>query len=135
MHRSCNFSAWQGRRGAGPASGPGTDPVAVDLVTCDLFGGPFVSLPLSDGVRVYGATGPSIQFVEWDQRDALGVQNETGLAAGLYARAGFEFRLSSALLLGVGIRRIDTTVPLGGGLGDLELEGNQVFVTLSMVTY
>ncbi len=105
--------------------------IDVDLLLFDIYGGPFVSLDLGDNTRIYGAGGPVMQFAEWDQSFEEDLQSGDGFGTGLYARTGIEFMLPSGDLIGFGVRWSETTVDLGGGLGDLEMEGVQFLFTVS----
>ena len=105
--------------------------VDVDLLVFELFGGPFASFFLGGKTRVYGAAGPLLQWADYSQSgNGLG-DDGSGFGYGWYARTGFEVALDSRTLLGLGVRWSDTEVDLGGSLGDLELEGAQVALTVS----
>lgn len=105
----------------------------VSLLLVELYGGPFVSRNLGDEARIYAAVGPLLQFVEYDQDDpATGEsEDEEGIGGGVYARGGLEFRLPSGKLVGFGVRWTDSTIDLGQEIGDLDMEGLEVFFSLS----
>lgn len=105
--------------------------VDVDLLVFELFGGPFASLMLGDKLRVYGGAGPVLQWANWDQSGPNLDDTGSGFGYGTYARAGVELALPSRSLLGLGVRWSDTSVDLGGSLGDLEMDGLQIFLTVS----
>ena len=110
--------------------------VKVDMYLFDLFGGPFVSVPIGESARLYGSAGPLMQFASWDQSaenpgDSSYNQSSTGFGTGVYARAGFEFQLTRAMLIGVGVRWTDSSVSLGSSLGDMDIEGTQAMVTFT----
>ena len=110
--------------------------VKVDMYLFDLFGGPFVSVPLGKKARVYGSAGPLMQFASWDQSaedpgDSSYNQSSTGFGTGVYARAGFEFQLSRAMLIGVGVRWTDSSVSLGNALGTMDIEGTQALISFT----
>lgn len=105
--------------------------VDVDLLVFELFGGPFASLPLGERARVYAAAGPVMQWADWDQSGAGLDDDGSGFGYGYYARTGVELALSSRTLIGVGVRWSDTQADLGGSLGDLDIDGLQVVVTVS----
>jgi len=102
--------------------------VDTDLVIFELFGGPFASTFLGDKTRVYGGAGPLMQWASFDQDVGDG---GSGFGTGLYARTGIEFMLQQRTLLGFGVRWSDSTVDLGGNLGDLEIDGLQMVLTVS----
>lgn len=105
--------------------------VDVDLLLFDLYGGVFASLFLGDKLRLYGAVGPLLEWAEWDQSGNGLDDNGSGFGVGTYARTGFEFALPSRTLVGFGVRWSDSTVDLGGALGDLDIEGLQMLFTVS----
>lgn len=105
--------------------------VRVDLLLLELHCGPFASVRLGDELRVYGAAGPLVQLAGYEQSGAGLADSGSGLGLGLYARTGIEFVLASSTMIGLGARWSDTTVDLGGSLGDLEIEGLQVLFTVS----
>lgn len=129
---------WRARGGALSSSGGGlTVAVDVNVLTVDLFGGPFLSVFLGEGARFYAGAGPLMQYVEYEQKTVPGGtlgadfdRSSSGYGLGWYARAGFEFLVTPYVWLGLGARWIDNTVDLGRGMGDLDLEGIQVVVTL-----
>lgn len=105
--------------------------VDIDMFLFDLFGGPFVSLPLGEKARLYVGAGPLMQFADWDQSGEGVDQSGSGFGTGFYARAGLEIGLTPAMLIGIGARWTDSRVSLGSGLGDLDLEGTQVMITFT----
>ena len=105
--------------------------VSVDLLLFDLYGGAFASVFLGDKLRLYGAAGPLLQWAEWDQSGNALDDNGSGFGVGTYARTGFEFVLPSHVLVGLGVRWSDSSVDLGGDLGDLDIEGFQGLFTVS----
>lgn len=130
---------WRSRGGALAAGGGGLL-VAVDLnlFVIELFGGPFLSLFLSERARWYAGAGPLMQFVEYEQRavpaGGLGEdfdRSSSGFGLGAYARTGLEFLITPNTWLGLGARWSDSVVDLGRGMGELDLEGVQFVLTLS----
>lgn len=105
--------------------------VDIDMFLFDLFGGPFVSVPLGEKARIYAGAGPLMQFADWDQRGEGVDQSGSGFGTGLYARTGLEFELTPHMLVGIGVRWTDSRVSLGSGLGNLDLEGTQVMITFT----
>jgi len=103
----------------------------VDLSLFELFGGPFASVFLGHKMRVYGAAGPLLQWADYQQSGSSLDAEGDGFGSGWYARAGVELALPSYNFLGLGVRWSDTSVDLGPGLGDLEMDGLQVFITVS----
>ena len=105
--------------------------VEVDLLIFELYGGPFASIFLGDKTRVYGAAGPLLQWADYNQSgNGLG-DDGSGFGSGYYARTGIEFALPPRALIGFGARWSDTSVDLGGSLGDLDIDGVQVLFTVS----
>jgi len=104
-----------------------------DIFLLDLFVGPFLELPLGQKARVYASAGPLLQYgrVEMDYIDTGEYVNhsETGFGGGVYARTGIEFDIGGRNLIGFGVRWLDSSVSLGGALGDLDFQGVQMAVT------
>lgn len=108
--------------------------VDVDLFSLGLGGGPFVSAFLGDRLRVYAAAGGLMQWAWYEQAGASEADTGEGdgFGAGYYTRAGIEYLLpTNATLLGIGGRWSDSTVDLSGGLGQIDLTGTQILVTVT----
>jgi hypothetical protein len=105
--------------------------VDVDLLIFDMYGGPFVSIPLGDKMRVYGATGPLLQWADYDQHGNNFHADGSGFGTGWYARTGFEFDVGSHTYLGFGARWSDSDIDLSGTPHDLKLEGLEYMITVS----
>jgi len=104
----------------------------VNLLVVELYGGPFVSKFVGDRLRLYGAAGPLLQWVGYDQDDNVtGQENTDGFGGGVYARTGFEFLLPSNKLVGLGARWSESSVDFNSDFGELDLSGLEVFVTYS----
>lgn len=123
--------AWRGDAEAFVIGGGAAVAIDVDLFLFELFGGPFASMFLGDKLRLYGGAGPLMQWADYSQSGSGLADDGSGFGVGWYARTGLEFLLPSRALLGFGVRWSDTTVDLGGNLGDLELEGLQAVLTVS----
>jgi hypothetical protein len=117
------------------AVGGGGAVVAVDadLLLLDIYGGPFVSLFLGERWRVYAAAGPMMTWADYDQTGAGGTYDDSGsgFGTGWYARTGLELVVQPGLMIGAGVRWSDSTIDLGSGLGDLDVEGLQWALTVS----
>jgi hypothetical protein len=115
------------------AVGGGGAAIAVDVDTLlfDLYGGPFVSKFLGEKVRIYGSAGPLMEWADYDQEFAGGHESGSGFGFGWYARTGIEFQLASRTMIGVGARWSDSTIDLDGGLGDLDVQGFQGYITVT----
>ena len=107
--------------------------VDVDLATLALCGGPFVSLVVGEKVRVYAAGGALMQWTWYDQTgtSAVDTADGNGFGAGYYARAGFEYLLPNHTLLGLGGRWSEARVDFSGNLGNMDLSGTQVLLTVT----
>jgi len=105
--------------------------IDVDMSVFELYGGPFLSFFLGDKWRAYGAAGPLMQWVDYDQSGSGLDEGGSGFGSGWYARAGLEFALPTRTMIGFGVRWSDTSVDLGGGLGDLEMDGLQALITFT----
>lgn len=107
--------------------------INVDLLIFDLYGGLFVSKFLGDKLRIYGAAGPLMEWANYDQ-NATNVNdsgNGNGFGFGGYARAGAELVISRGTMVGLAGRWSDATIDLSGGMGDLDLSGTQVVLTVT----
>lgn len=115
------------------AAGGGGAAVAVDvnLLLFELYGGPFASMFLGKDWRLYGAVGPTMQWASYDQEGGSIDDSGTGFGVGGYGRAGLEYRWTDSTMVGLGARYFDSTIDLSDGLGDLELAGTQVFITIT----
>lgn len=115
------------------ASGGGSAVVAFDvnLLLVELYGGPFVSRFLGDSVRVYGAAGPLLQWIGYDQTDGPDEHGADGSGGGVYARAGIEFLLPSRKLVGFGARWSRSSLDFDQDLGELEFESLELFLSYS----
>jgi len=105
--------------------------IDVDLLVVDVYGGPFISTFLGDGLRLYASAGPLMEWADYEESDSGLSEDGSGFGYGTYARAGFEFVLPSRTMLGLGARWSDTSVDLGSDLGDLEMDGFQILFTVS----
>lgn len=112
-------------------SGGAAIAIDVDILLFELYGGPFVSMDLGEKMRLYGAVGPVLQFANYDQSGGGFSDDGSGFGTGFYGRAGLEFELPSRTYIGFGARWSETTVDLGGDLGDLEMDGVQALFTVS----
>jgi hypothetical protein len=108
--------------------------VEVDMLLVELYGGPFVSTFLGEHLRLYAAAGPEMQWINYDQSGPTGTEGDgDGFGTGFYARTGLEFVASPDMLIGVGVRWVDTTADMSGDLGDLDMQGYQAVVTFSRI--
>jgi opacity protein-like surface antigen len=107
--------------------------VSIDMLVFELYGGPFVSCFLGDSARVYASAGPLMEWVDYDEQ-IPGTTTHTsgdGFGTGVYARTGIEFALDDSMMLGLGARWSNSTVDLGYGLGDLDVDGFQFVLTIT----
>jgi hypothetical protein len=125
--------SFEGRKdGAAIASaGTVTVPIEVDLYVIDLYGGPFASTFLSDKLRVYGGAGPMLRYADYEQHRSATGDHGSGLGLGGYVRGGLEWVFPSHTMIGLGARWSDSHIGLSGDLGELHLQGYQVYLTLS----
>lgn len=128
------FVSFSGRSDLEAFASSGGTAVAVfdvDLLLVELYGGPFLSRYLGDGLRLYGGAGPLLQWLGYDQDDGTDQESADGSGGGVYARAGLEFLLPSRKLVGFGVRWSESSLDFSEDFGDVELDGLQVFVTYS----
>jgi hypothetical protein len=112
-------------------AGGGGAVVAVDVnvLLIDVYTGLFASTFLGNRWRLYGGVGPLMQFADYDI-DAE-TDGGSGFGVGYYGRTGLEYVLANRAMIGVGARWIASEVDLSNDLGDLEVEGTQVFLTVT----
>lgn len=124
--------AWRSNATAFAVSSGGAA-VAVDIDTflIDLYGGPFASMFIGDRTRLYAGVGPMLEWADYDQETELFSDSGSGFGVGWYARGGIEFALASRTMVGFGMRWSDSTIDLDGGVGDLEIQGVQAFITVT----
>jgi opacity protein-like surface antigen len=107
-----------------------------DVFLLDGFVGLYANLPMRGDWRIYGGAGPvlqygSVQFEFLDQFNQVQEFEEDGLGGGWYARTGVEIDFGNGILVGIGVRWVDTYVDLGRGVPDLDLQGIQTGLTVS----
>ena len=119
------------------AVGGGGAAVAVDVDSflLEIYGGPVANMFLGEAqkTRVYVSAGPLIEWVNYNQgNDFENIDDSgSGFGTGWYARTGIEFALGGGTMMGIGFRWADSSVDLDGGLGDLDLAGYQVALTVT----
>jgi hypothetical protein len=126
--------AWRSNATAFVVGGSGAAvAVDVDSLVFEIYGGPVANIFVGDKARVYVSAGGLMEWVDYDQGSiAAGISDSgSGFGTGWYARTGFEFALDNHSMLGLGVRWSDSSVDLDGGLGDLDLEGFQVALTVT----
>lgn len=126
------FLTAQGRSNAAATATGQTSsvPIDVDVLAIDLCAGPFLSQSLGERFRVYGGAGPLLQLAEYEQHRNTVSEHGSGLGLGAYVRGGIDWILPSRTLIGLGARWSDTRTSLSGGLGDLKMEGFQLYLTI-----
>lgn len=101
----------------------------------DAFAGIFANKFLARGFRVYAAVGPLLQWgsVELKAEDDDGGfdLDDSGIGVGFYARAGFEIPIFEGSSAGLGVRWVSSSVDLGGGLDDLDVDSLQLAFTMT----
>lgn len=105
--------------------------IDLDLIVMALYGGPFASYALGDNLRVYGAAGPTGQFVLNNQTDGFIQAKGSGFGTGYYARIGVEHRISVGTWIGLAARYWDSSTHLNHGMGDLKMRGPEYSFTVS----
>lgn len=114
-----------------PAGGAAVEELA-DLDLLEVYGGPMAGVFVGNSLRVYGAAGPLVQVGFYDQTSAAGDDlGDSGFGLGWYARGGAEVRLGHSLFGGIGVRHAASTFDIGGDVGELELEGTTVCISVS----
>ena len=128
--------AFSGRANAtafAAGGGGATIAVQIDMYLFEIYGGPVANVFLGDKARVYVAAGPLMEWVNYSQKDDADTIDDTstGFGTGLYARTGIEFLLYEHTTIGLGVRYAESTIDLGNDLGNLDLDGYQVVLTVT----
>lgn len=117
------------------ASGGGGTVVAVDidLLIWDLYGGPFLSLWVTENVRIYGAAGPLVQFADYDQSagDEAYEEDGSGFGTGWYGRVGIDFFTTWHTTIGIAARFFDTNIELDNSFAELDALGAEYAFTVT----
>lgn len=107
-----------------------------EVLLADLFAGLYVGTMLGERLRFYAGAGPVLQYARAEVRfvddsgDPVAAVG-SGLGLGLYGRAGVDVTVADGLLLGAGVRWIDSGLDLGGDVEELDPRAVQVVLTLS----
>jgi len=116
--------------------------ISTSMWMFDLAGGGYASLFLDKNhkTRIYIGGGPLMVYADYssdrEETDSGGIEetfenNETAFGIGLYARAGFEFRLYEQGMLGIGARGSWSTIDLTEVGGSSELTGVAAFISFT----
>jgi len=116
--------------------------ISTSMWMFDLAGGGYASLFLdkSRKTRIYVGGGPLMVYADYtserEETDPGGVEeifdnNESAFGIGVYARAGFEFRIYGAGMLGIGARGTWSSLDLSDVGGSTELTGIAAFVSFT----
>jgi hypothetical protein len=107
--------------------------VDIDLLICDLYGGPFASVWIADKWRLYGSAGPLVQFAGYDQQgvDESFDEDGSGFGTGWYGRAGLEYFTSWGTSVGIGVRYIDSNIELDDFIGEIDAVGMEYAITVT----
>ncbi len=106
-----------------------------DLFIGDGFIGLHAMIPIGERLRVYGGVGPLAQFAHVElEYENLGMRRdleESAFGVGAYGRVGIEWEVTEGNRFGMFLRRIDSTVDLGGDIDEVDIEATQVVIALS----
>ena len=114
--------------------------ISTSMWMFDFAGGPYANLFLDKrrNVRLYAGGGPLMTYAAYRsdtdyQEDAKPDEslNESVFGIGVYARAGFEFRIYEAGMLGLGVRGTWSNVDFSEVGGSSELTGTAAFVSFT----
>lgn len=114
--------------------------ISTSMWMFDLAGGGYASLFLDKNhkTRIYIGGGPLMTYVDYrsERTEDGGTEetfdnNESAFGIGVYARAGFEFRIYEAGMLGLGARGTWSSLDLTDVGGTSELTGVAAFVSFT----
>jgi hypothetical protein len=108
----------------------------------DFAGGPYANLFLDKGrkVRIYAGGGPLMTYASYrtdteypddDPTKTDIIDTESAFGVGVYARAGFEFRLYEKGMLGLGARGTWSSVDFSDVGGNTDLVGAAAFISFT----
>ncbi len=111
--------------------------ISTSMWMFDFAGGPYANLWLTEGIRLYGGTGPLMVYADYrSEREETGGSadgtydsNESAFGLGLYARTGIEFQIHERGYLGLGARWNWSNVDFTEVGGSSDLNGIAGFVT------
>jgi hypothetical protein len=127
------------RFAAASGGGGGAVAVSVDIssVLIDYYFGGFVSFEPADWLRIYSGAGPLLIYglretePEASEGEETTTESESGLGAGLYARAGLDLFFTKNLGLCAGARINETTLSFEDAAGKVDVEGWQYYFGLA----
>ncbi len=116
--------------------------ISTSMWMFDLAGGGYASLFLDKNhkARIYVGGGPLMTYVDYrserEETDLGGTEetfdnDESAFGIGVYARAGFEFRIYEAGMLGLGARGTWSSIDLSDVGGSSELTGIAAFISFT----
>ncbi len=111
--------------------------ISTSMWMFDLAGGAYANLRLTDAIRIYAGAGPLMMYADYqsdrDYDDATPdtSSNESAFGLGVYARTGFEFRVSESGYLGMGVRGNWSNVDFSEVGGSSDISGLAAFVTFT----
>lgn len=105
-----------------------------DYTLFDLFGGPYLSLPLGKHVRASVSGGPLVVWSRVELTfDPGGPEkfDEEGVGYGIYTRAGLDVDLGRGTWAGVGVRYSDSTIVFDDAIEQVDIGGAQIYASLT----
>lgn len=114
--------------------------LSTSLWLFDLAGGAYANLYLDDNkkIRLYAAAGPQLMYATYrenrkfsDGSDSTS-SSDSAFGAGAYARAGIEFRLDNAGMVGLGVRNTWSWMDFRNADNSSHLDGIAVFATYTV---
>jgi len=114
--------------------------ISASMWMIDFAGGGYLSLYLNKNrsARIYVAGGPLMTYFDYssDSDEEATIpeyedEDESAFGVGVYARAGFEFRVYDAGMLGIGVRGTWNTINLSNVGGNSDLTGIAAFVSFT----
>ncbi|MEW6076789.1 MAG: hypothetical protein AB1724_03150 [Thermodesulfobacteriota bacterium] len=107
------------------------------LLLFDIFLGPQINTRAGDKIRFYCGAGPLLMYghisADFEQdgteeTDEIDIsENDSALGVGGYLRFGAEFSISRDSALGMGFRWFTASLDFNDTLGDVDINGPQVF--------
>jgi opacity protein-like surface antigen len=123
------------------SSGPSGGVIKVQfenqMLLIDYFGGGYVGYSFSKRLRLYAAAGPLIVYgrraFDSEEEDTIKSEIESKLSAGLYGRAGIEFKITDIFMIGTGVRAVKSGLKFDEPAGKIRYEGIQYVFNITFL--
>ena len=125
------------RASAGSGGGSASVSVGIDSAMIDVFFGGYLAYQPAKWLRFFAGAGPLIIYAWWDTTpeeaspEPYPSVTESGLGAGVYARAGVDVYITHKVGLHAGARFTETTLSFKDTAGDVDIQGWQYYAGMA----